>query len=231
VSALDDGSTRDLDVSDGQAKLRPATPADREDAGRLLALAARELAEPIFGLGQPGRAERAFAELFERAGTMWSHDCSTVAELDGRVIGLIGHIRSRELAWRGLRTGVAMLGIYGPLGVLRLGWRGRHMGRGRPRQLDRGTRYVPNLAVDPAYRDRGIGSRLLEAAHAAGRAHGATSCVLEVILENSDAIRLYQRHGYVEIARHRSEGLRRLTGASGMIYMQRPLGGPTEAVS
>ena len=212
-------------------ELRPATPADRDDAGRLLALAARELAEPIFGLGEPGRAERAFAELFERAGTMWGYDCSTVAELDGRVIGLIGHMQSNELAWRGLRTGVAMFRIYGPLGVLRLGWRGRHLGRGRPRHLDRGTRYIPNLAVDPAHQNLGVGSRLLDVAHAAGRAHGATSCVLEVVVENLDAIRMYRRHGYVEVARHRSEGLCRLTGISGMIYLQRPLGGPSDAAS
>ena len=97
-------------MSDGQVELRNATRADRDDAGRLLALAARELAEPIFGLGEPGRAERAFTELFERAGTMWSFDCSTVAELDGSVIGLIGHVRSRELAWRGLRTGGPWVG-------------------------------------------------------------------------------------------------------------------------
>jgi ribosomal protein S18 acetylase RimI-like enzyme len=55
---------------------------------------------------------------------------------------------------------------------------------------------VESLSVLPAYRDHGLGSRLLEELHARLREQGATDLILGALAGNADAIRFYERHGY-----------------------------------
>ncbi|AXR78303.1 GNAT family N-acetyltransferase [Natrarchaeobaculum sulfurireducens] len=58
----------------------------------------------------------------------------------------------------------------------------------------RGT--LSNLYVEPAYRDRGIGSKLLEAVDASFSEAGVDVVTLEVMAENDAARRFYHRHGF-----------------------------------
>ena len=58
-----------------------------------------------------------------------------------------------------------------------------------------------SLAVSPAVRGRGVGSRLLDAAEAAAQARGADEMRLEVRADNRMAIRLYESRGYQTIGR------------------------------
>ena len=57
---------------------------------------------------------------------------------------------------------------------------------------------VDQLAVAPSARGKGVGTLLLEAAEAKGRAMGVPKMALSVISENVGAIRLYERMGYVK---------------------------------
>ncbi len=60
--------------------------------------------------------------------------------------------------------------------------------------LDEG--HITNIAVDPRYRGRGIGSRLLQAVTAVAQTQGVTRMTLEVRVSNIEAQRLYRRLGY-----------------------------------
>lgn len=63
------------------------------------------------------------------------------------------------------------------------------------RQTAPGEAELLNLAVDPAFRRRGVASALLEALHA------RTQCMvfLEVAAPNTAAIALYRRHGWEQV--------------------------------
>lgn len=74
--------------------------------------------------------------------------------------------------------------------------------------VERGS--VHNIYVDPAYRDRGVGRRLLAAAEEALDAAGADVVSLEVMAANADARRFYARAGYEP---HRIEVEKPLDGA------------------
>ena len=75
----------------GRLVLRDARPGDRRSAGTLLRDALTpQLADAVFGLGAGG-ASRYFERLFQHQGTLWSHDITTLAELDGVVVGLVSH--------------------------------------------------------------------------------------------------------------------------------------------
>lgn len=62
--------------------------------------------------------------------------------------------------------------------------------------LDTTRGLLSNIYVDPAVRDRGIGSALLEAAEEELARQGAEVVTLEVMANNEDARRFYERHGY-----------------------------------
>lgn len=62
-----------------------------------------------------------------------------------------------------------------------------------------GESEVLSLGVVPAARRRGEGAVLLGAAVAEARLRGATVMFLEVGQQNSPAIALYKRHGFVQI--------------------------------
>jgi ribosomal protein S18 acetylase RimI-like enzyme len=55
---------------------------------------------------------------------------------------------------------------------------------------------VESLSVLPAYRGRGLGSRLLEELHERLRDQGANDLILGVLAGNTEARRLYERLGY-----------------------------------
>ncbi len=61
---------------------------------------------------------------------------------------------------------------------------------------------ITNIAVDPRYRQKGIGRSIVEKLLAAGREAGDTAFTLEVRQNNSKAIALYESLGFV------SEGIR-----------------------
>jgi len=55
---------------------------------------------------------------------------------------------------------------------------------------------IESLAVLPEHRGRGVGSRLLHELQDRLRRQGVADFVLGVLPGNSDAVRLYERHGY-----------------------------------
>ncbi len=61
--------------------------------------------------------------------------------------------------------------------------------------------YICGMAVLPEYRRRGIGARFLRIAEENARALGYARMSLVVFEQNRDALRLYERNGYLEVAR------------------------------
>jgi ribosomal protein S18 acetylase RimI-like enzyme len=72
------------------------------------------------------------------------------------------------------------------VGLANLGLRGRDA-------------WVGGLGVVTAERRRGTGSRLMQALHENARSHGVEQVWLEVIVENSGAIALYEQLGYAHV--------------------------------
>ena len=74
------------------------------------------------------------------------------------------------------------------------------------------TGYIQTIGVVPEWRNRGVGTRLMDAAGAWGRTRGAIELVLTVWSGNAAAESFYRRLGYREVSR----ALRRtLTPGSG----------------
>lgn len=61
--------------------------------------------------------------------------------------------------------------------------------------------YIMGVAVFPEYRGKGIGTRFLELAAGKAREYGLSQLSLIVFEQNNGAKKLYERHGFYEIAR------------------------------
>ena len=197
--------------------VRPAESTDAEAVGHLLAEAAGPLAAPIWGGGDIEAARERFAGMFAGWGGYRHHyvACQGVS-----VVGLIAHMPDKTDAWHSLRISLATLQVYGPLGALALSWRMRHLVSAEPRFV-RNSYSVWNLAVARGHRRRGVGSALLRHAHRGARNAGASTVGLEVLIDNTAAIRFYEQAGYKEQRRRESVGLRKMGGSPGLIYLVR----------
>lgn len=135
-------------------------------------------------------------------------------------MGLAG-LASAEGPFRG-----GLLADSGDLAHLRriLGWWGavravtvRSFGEHRP---TRGELYVDGIAVDPAVRGQGIGTRLMAEIAAVGREGRFRWVRLEVVDTNPRAQRLYERLGYRVTDVQRFGYMRRFIGFGGVTTME-----------
>jgi ribosomal protein S18 acetylase RimI-like enzyme len=174
----------------GSARLRsPLRRATRKDA-RALAELSEYAGDGIPGYlwsqsakeGQPPIEVGTERVLREEAN--FSYRNAVVTEVDGRVAAMMLAYRLPEQSEVNLEE---LPDLLRPLEELE--------------QKVPGTFYVNALAAYPEYRGLGLGTKLLEAAHALASEAGCEELSLEVFDQNEDAVRLYERHGYREIAR------------------------------
>lgn len=76
------------------------------------------------------------------------------------------------------------------------------VGAGALRRLDDGVGEIKRMWVDPRVRGRGLSSRLLARLEDESRSRGHRVVRLDTNATLVEAIRLYRRHGYVEIERY-----------------------------
>jgi GNAT superfamily N-acetyltransferase len=93
----------------------------------------------------------------------------------------------------GFLAGATWLLVYAPRGQRRIEYCGTVQGV-RDRQ---GLGAIQNLGVTPSHRNAGLGTQLLFQSLAGFRAAGVGHVHLEVTAENTGAIRLYRRLGFV----------------------------------
>jgi ribosomal protein S18 acetylase RimI-like enzyme len=199
--------------------VRPATPADPADA--LLYLSAKPYYDAY--AGSEDRARSLLAAVYQRRGHAASFEVCSVAELDGTLAGVIawfpvgeGDVRARRFVsltaprvppwrWPALLRHLRAAGTVSP-------------------HPPPGMLYVDALAVDPAYRRRGVASALLERAERAALARALSGVALDTGLQNEPARALYAASGYSErdIRRARDPAAAAAIGGPGFVsYLKR----------
>lgn len=167
----------------------PFRPARIEDAALLAELvdyAGEGLPSYLWAkIAGPGeRPEEIGRRRAEREEGSFSYRNATMIECDGHAAGtLIGYVIPDQPE----AISPEMPAMFVPLQQLE--------------NLAPGTWYVNVLAVLPRFRDRGLGTRLLQLANETGRRFGTRGMSVIVSDANTGARRLYERIGYRETAR------------------------------
>src|SRR4051794_22136126 len=194
--------------------VRPALPTD---AGVPLVF---ESAKPYYTAyaGSERRALRLLGAVWPRRGHAASYEFCRVAVAENRVVGVVagfpvaeGDLLSRRFVWLTLRR----------LPPWRLPATLRHLqaagGVAPNPPLD--AFYVDALAVDPAYRRRGIAQTLLKTAESEAARAGLARVTLDTGLQNLPARALYSAYGFREreIRRARDDRVARALGGPGFV--------------
>lgn len=155
-------------------QLRPATPADVQVAAILLysAYTHTQVTYPPGQDVEPGFVER-LEQFFRADGNRFSYQHIQVAFHGSDVVGLASSFGGRDETQ--LNAAVSWLA----------------------REAEDDEWYVDALAVLKDWGHRGIGARLLLDAERQAREHGYAKIALSVARENTQAMRLYTRLGYV----------------------------------
>lgn len=160
---------------------RPARRQDSMTIAALFRISSDGVADYIWSQYDcPGLSLLAIGEQrYRRENTAFSYQNCTLAERDGRTLGMLhGFPIPRDSKPRPIADPI--LRAAGELEIP-------------------GSFYISSLAVFAGHRRLGIGSRLLELAHAKAWAEGHDGVSLICFAQNRSALRLYRRHGYVPV--------------------------------
>lgn len=149
--------------------------------------------------GGSERATRVLCRAFETPGNNASREVISVAEVDGRVAGVLAAFPVQETVGRAgafLRLALRTIPPWRWPGALWLYWSGA---RAVPSPPDAAF-YIDALAVEESLRRRGAARSLLAAAEARARELGMPAIALDTSLDNKPARALYLSAGYDEVA-------------------------------
>lgn len=131
---------------------------------------------------------------FERGRGAFAFECFTVAEFEGRVVGVLASTGAHDTLRRELGLAWSLARFF-KLGAFAVIARGLRLSRLVP-PPKAGTLFLSLLGVSEAARGRGVGSRLLRDAVERARAAGYAKVAFDVAVTNDDARRLYERLGF-----------------------------------
>jgi len=169
--------------------IRKGLPEDAVDFANLTLLSEPELFPAMFGSG----ARNVLQNLFRQRRNLFSFEHSYFIEVDGTKAGMIlGREKKRGEEWR---TGLLMIKYMKleflariPALLKALSLVGRAGGK---------EYYISSIAVYPEFRGNKLGTTLLLEAEAEAKRCGAEKITLDASVNNQDAIRLYNRLGYL----------------------------------
>ena len=184
----------------GKIECRPAQSGDASLASRLIFDTFPKMATYIIGLGDARRARKILKKIFGTEGHRFSYEFSEMICEDGYVVGMFtaypGHDLTR-LGWHMARLILKEYRFTEKLKVIQ---------RSLPVIFIQEAAYeeylLSNLAVKKSARDQGIGTQVLPYIEEKARLAGFHKLALMVDIDNGDAKRFYERHGFAVKAMH-----------------------------
>lgn len=162
---------------------RPAAKADSRTIARLYSISSDGVADYIWTrLAEPGQDILDVGQArYEREGTPFSYRSCTIAEVEGEIAGMLVAFPM----WVDANAPPEEDPVLAPYSRLE----------------EDASYYVCGVALFPAFRGQGIGSRFMSLAEDAARDEDLAKLSLIVFEQNTGAKKLYDRLGYREVAR------------------------------
>lgn len=179
---------------------RPAQPSDARTVSRLIFDTLPKMATYIIGLGDAHRAKQILANIFTHKGHRLSYQFTEVVCQGHSVVGMFIAYPGKGLTKLGWHLAKYILKQYTLPGKLKL------ILRGLPlifiQEAAHDEFLLSNLAVKKGQRSKGIGAQVLGYVEEKARGAGYHKLALMVDIDNRDARRFYERHGYAIKAMH-----------------------------
>jgi len=202
-------------------KVRPAIPTDVQVGTHLIYLTMGRLADFLLGSDKPLKAESVLAKLFVREANRFSYQFVDVAEMNGRVVGLLLAYSGREMESLKFPMARQLFVVCGLPGIFRF------LRRGLPlmgvKEAEAEEYFINSLAVLPSFQGQGIGTHLLSWGDSKAKTLGLAKCSLTVEIGNRQASSLYEHLGYQIVETVEIEQLNQRIGYQGFHRMVKEL--------
>ncbi|PYE55307.1 GNAT family N-acetyltransferase [Deinococcus yavapaiensis] len=176
--------------------LRPARSSDAAAAAPLVYCSGPRELDYLFG-----KAPEFLRFAFESGRGAFGHACFTVAEREGRVVGVVAVASAQDTLRRDVGLVWSLL-RFCKLGAFGVVTRGLRLSRLMP-PPSKETLFLSLLGVSEDVRGRSVGTRLIRGVVERAHAEGYAKVALDVAVTNDDARRLYERLGF-RVARQRA---------------------------
>lgn len=169
--------------------IRSASKEDAEDFANLILISAPSLFLTMFN----DETKQTIEYLFTQNRNLFSFEHTYVAEIEGKVVGIILSYSYSTRIKESLRTGMLLLKRNSLKIILKLRSWIRLYSIG---EISRNEYYISNLAVYSEYRGLGIGTKLIFKAESEAKKYNLKRVVLDVETENKKAINFYKKLNY-----------------------------------
>ncbi|MED3654953.1 GNAT family N-acetyltransferase [Heyndrickxia sporothermodurans] len=165
---------------------RLAMKSDAKEAADYIHLAIHDIAEALTGEKETEKIREVLSELFRQENNRLSYQNSIVAEIDGKVAGIL-------IAY----SGDDAVELDKPI-LERLKRIGKSHVEPFDNEADKGDYYIDTVSVVPDFQGRGIGTFLIQSVEQVAKDKGFTRVSLNVAEDNPGAKRLYEKLGYMK---------------------------------
>ena len=197
----------------GRITLRPARPEDVKIAVKLVHAAGPEIYNNMLGRDE-STALDILEKIFVTPEALVSFDNATIAEVDGRIMGMTILYTPRQeltqgkrffkLVWQSLSFGRFLLALAYMLGMFYM-----------VRKVASDSLYGGTIAVFPEARSTGVGRAMMEFTMEKVRQMGLKRFEADVEIDNENALRIYDKFGFRIVAKRKTGILKRLLGFEG----------------
>jgi len=169
-----------------------------EVGGKLNSMALDYMAYPLVGSREPSLVERTLKQLWMKGANRFSHEHAFEARLNEQTVGVITCYPTSVMSKLDWSTFLQLMQlrkwslIRHSLLHMKDVWSMVNLQEGKT-----GEYHIGTLATLPESRGYGIGSKLIAFAEEQARKHRYDKCSLTVKKENTGALKLYERLGYV----------------------------------
>lgn len=179
---------------------RPAQPDNARQAAQLIFETFPKMATYVIGLGDARRAKKILTEIFAEAGHRFSYQFTELVYQGGEVVGMFIAYPGQGLTKKGWHLAKALLKHYTITEKITLILRSLPLIFIQEAAAD--EYLLSNLAVKKGQRSQGIGAQILKQVEAQALQAEYRRLALMVDIDNPDARRFYQEHGFKVKALH-----------------------------
>ena len=200
--------------------VRSAKPQDSAEAAKLIYMTGERIFKFLLH-PQEEKSVQILKRLYEKDANDFTHENAYIADMDGRIVGLVHVVDRDELKKNYRSTGLKLIKTMGLFPALKRMPRCIQFERLFP-QPEKDTMYINHLATFEEFRGQGVARKLMEFCEQQVVSRQLSKLALDVEVLNKGAIRVYEKFGFKTIQKIESEKFKVRFGFHGIYRMVKP---------
>ncbi len=184
--------------------IRPARKADVNVVVELIYSSGPRAFDFVFSGNKKSTSLDFLRYMFVREDVLFSYQQHFVAELDGKVVGIIGAFTKKSMAGTMLATALQIFRFFGARGGLKNLFRGLKFEAKLVKPPLKGCFYLCHVGVSGEYQGQGIGEKMVKLMEKRALGMRLKKLSLDVSVINPRAQQLYERLSFSVIREHSS---------------------------